>query len=604
MEPTVNVELIHQYFLAMGQSDIIYTMLLSEHLGLSDREVTNDIQQSSEVLLAMIAVTRYFKDYQITFDNQADNLVVSVLKKGDELFTFNIQNEVLQVRYPVDANTRINLNNYQVTENISVDLITAVSYWNTDTQTAVDIVEYLIAVHRLCNGYSDVTVLELLETKHRDVETHLKILNNIIGKLKNEPVAEEPVTPYLSQYNTPDEQAVEPDPQPLDIQELVTELNLYANIANKQNNTGVSIRTGSMGETVFGLGDVTQVITHWPIFTYGKNTTTLEETARHDVGGDDRQTFIEELEKGIIHQNVPFNINLIGGHLETIHTFIRVVLNMMKSGVAVTDVHFPATEIHKDDTDNDPLTRLWDTAESFYEEVLTAFNNNELVKLFDALGYEITRESTFNKTDHFTVNSFPTLICLEYASRLVASTQQHDSEKLTTFVSGYVANLVAIGWDKQALEDQGTTKLTNREHWVKSYGVEDVLSRFIQSLEKPMKRSDDLTPEIFKVPETQNLSDIRGHFNKSGLLNHLSHGVTSYQSDDTRVVYVKVNQEKEFTDELIIYIETKPDRIRIIPITYSSGNNLVDSINVFRSIRESEWPTILLYLQKTLTIGN
>ena len=253
-------------------------------------------------------------------------------------------------------------------------------------------------------------------------------------------------------------------------------------------------------------------------------------------------------------------------------------------------------------------------ARETYQQVSNLFCGNSRVNMYVRLGYvNVIKQSQppFNDVDGDTLeaDNFIELTAISYASSIINNSKQHTDEHAANFVETFINSLIAINWDRDVLVTMTPAALYNRANWVVGYEINKVISTIADKASKEfvadLTFDEDINSLI--IPAGNMVNDIRKFLNQTGRLFNLpSQSVIftnrSNKGVDTTYRYIQLDGARGDTTKLVVYIETTADKIRIIPVYLDTELKRVDSLNVFSSIRETEWPGILTYLAQTLSI--
>lgn len=641
MEPQLNLELIKMYYRATGQGTSIYVSLVKEYLNNLDQQDIESLPTIAPLLLAMVAVCHYDTTHSVTMYQAEDTIVATFFVVGEEMLTLSFADNWLSVKYP-EYGLSISTKGMDIENDIIPHIVADVGMWNMSPSRIKVVVDYLMAIQKLINPLNLVDVLDIFENERQDMLDTVSTFDKIIELYTVKDISddgddltytdeqyEHTVTQQYETHDTEGGLTTEQLPENINIKQVLTDsidselskvfLEEFSEIADI-----VKIQTSSL-VNVFFEGRHTLRLIHsggvdeiaWtlvakpdcPVGVYFMQPTTSDVVDIHNLDMASRDTMIKSFADvieantgGIVHDS--YGVNKV-----VIDEFIKIVLNIMESGVSPKDVHLPSEEPQTDPEEpvNDKIRKL---AAEYVNDIGIEFNENKHVKILDSIGYlahRLNAPSDFKPDDS---KSFVDLISRAYAADLTHNSRIHNSNTLKSFVQVYVNSLVSINWEPRVLKTLDPSVFRNRPNWVTSYGFDTI----VEAITKYWYPHEQLNIGFVTgdsnliIPTSNATTDIRNHLNSNQVLGDVPHGVTklAHTSDDGKVVtnyrYIRIPSHKDHDggDTLVVYIEMTSDRIRIVPIYTDSKTNKVDSLNVFVSIRETDWPNILLYLDMIL----
>lgn len=640
MEPQLNIELIKMYYRATGQSTDLYTTLIKEYINNLDKQDMPNLSTLAPLLLAMVGVCHYDKTHSLTMYQSGNTIVTTFFVEGREMLTLDFSDGWLSVKHP-EFGLSISTKDIDIENEVINHIVADVGMWNMPPADIKVVVDYLTSVQRLLNPRHSMDVLDIFENERKDmlevVSSFDKIIDLYITKDYDEDdgdltyTDEQHADAVKQQYEMSDVMG-EPTPEQLvenvkanrvrenSIDSELTKafLDEFSEIADI-----VKIQTGSSVKVFFEDNHTLKLIrgegideTVWVLVTkpdcpagvYFMRPATSDIKYIQYLDMTSRTSMIESFTKiietntgGIVHDACGLNKVIIDD-------FIKVVLNIMVSGVSPKDIHLPSEELQAelDESPNDKIKKL---ATEYVKDIEIEFNENKHVNILDTLNYQSHRLNAPVDVGSEGCKSFIDLIAQAYAADLTHNSRAHNTNTLKQFVLVYINSLVSINWEPQVLQTLDPTMFRNQPNWVNSYGFDTI----IEAITKYWYPHEQLT--IGEVDNTYNLiipisnatTDIRNHLNGNQVLGDVPHGVTrlSNTSDNGKVTnyrYIRIPAHKDHIggDTLIVYIEMTSELIRIVPIYTDSKTNKVDSLNVFVSIRETDWPNIVLYLDMVL----
>lgn len=615
MNANINISLVNDYILTTGNDKNIYqTLLLNCVEGLVADDVTKDLINLCPLFLATVAASRQFENYKVNIWKTTTGICAVVCENEKILFGYRVNRNDIILQYLNDSSTMSELiisdfKKVDISQEFVCMFVATSHLWDTSVDRAMKIIDYIEVVGDLLNsrGSTDIhtTLQETLETK----SSELKRIDEIIRFRIPGGKTEEKTAPS---YSKPEEPQIVETTTPFDAQEIITELTLFANVINKQTKTGVVVTSLADGEITFSVGNTVQRL--YPtsdegrMLTIASNKDTGISTSKEVITCSTREEFVRTFLEAVSSQSTVQVHHDVGGDIKAVQNFIVIILNIMTSGTSPNDIHLPGEVTSSPSVEEDSeLEKRWKLGREHYEETLNQYTRNGLVKLFLSLKHSPVEniedvETAFDNKPEFNLTCFPALISLAYADQLINKAEKHSEERLISFVTAYVEQLVSVNWDPEALADQTISKLTNRKDWVTTYSIDTILNKLLHKVDN-FPSLIDVLDDKYNIPESTDIATIRKHFLNNPVLETLNQRVTTFRTGDTETHYVRIQEEREFTDMFITVIEIKSDRIRVVPMTYSTKNNVVDSINIFKSIRESEWPSILTYLAKNLDLN-
>lgn len=639
MEPQINVELIKMYFRATRQGTDIYATLIEQYLTHIDDTVIETLPSIAPLLLGMVGVCHYTNGQSVTMHMGNGAITTAMFMNGDEMLSLVITDETVVVKYP-EWGVTIPTDKLDIESELIGRIIADAGSWNIDTDHICVIIDYLMAVQTLLNPRHSTDVLDILENNRQDaldtatrfdkIITHYTVdnIDDETGLAFSDEQYQDTVT---KQYDMSDvESGLTPEQLAENIKDnkeradsinsdltkaFLDEFSEIAKIVKTQTGSPIEVfledthtlklvHGGGVDETVWAL--VTKP--GCPAGTYFMRPATSDIKHIQYLDMSSRVSMIDSFAKiietntgGIVHDTCGLNKVIIDD-------FIKIVLNIMASGVPTQDIHLPSEEPKEDpsDTTNDKIKKL---AIKYMADIGIEFNENKQVKILDSLDYQIHRLNSPTSVDSEGCTSFVDLIARAYAADLIHNSRVHNSNTLKQFVLVYVNSLVSINWNPQVLQALDPSIFRNQPNWVTTYGFDKI----IEAITKHWYPHEQLN--IGEVDNTSNLivptsnatTDIRNHLNSNQVLGDVPHGVTKLSSTATNgkvtnYRYIRIPAHKDHTggDTLVVYIEMTSELIRIVPIYTDSKTNKVDSLNVFVSIRETDWPNIMLYLDMVL----
>lgn len=641
MEPKLNVELIKMYYRATGQGTSLYVTLIKEYINNLDKQDLPNLSNIAPLLLSMVGVCHYDNTQSLTMYQSGNMIIVTLHVSGDEILTLSFSEDWLSVKYP-EYGLGMSIKDVDIENEVIGHIIADVGMWNMAPARIKIVVDYLMSVQRLLNPRYEMDILDILENERQDLLDVVTSFDKIIDlyTVKNsdehyddltysdeqleDTVNKQSVMSEVDSGLTPDELAEnikvnQARADSIDSELTKSFLDEFSEIADI-----VKIQTSSP-VTVSFKDDYTLTLTHgsgadetvWalvtkpkcPAGTYFMRPATSDIQYIQYLDMTTRETMIESFASiidvntgGIVHDACGFNKVVIDD-------FIKIVLNIMLSNAAPGDIHLPSEETPIDPTEstNDKIKQL---ATEYTPDITSEFNNNKHVEILDSINYLAHRVNAPKNEYEEGCDNFVDLIARAYAADLVHNSRAHNANTLKRFAHVYIDSLVSINWEPKVLQTLDPSVFRNQPNWVTSYGF-DVIIDAITKYWYPHEQLDVGQIEGSSnliIPMSNATTDIRSHLNNNNVLTEVSSGVTNLSNvnDNGKVTYyryIRIPAHKDHIggDTLIVYLEMTSELIRIVPIYTDSKTNKVDSLNVFVSIRETDWPNIALYLDMVLT---
>lgn len=634
MEPQVNIKLLNQYLLATGQLDSIWDNLISQYMLNLDETQVPYLPTISQLLVGIIAVSRYYDNYGVTLTQTNSSILVSVCSAQEEVLSLVFDDNNVSINYPENINTlQMPFDTHTANNELIPSLVAALTDSNCDVNTLFEALGYLEEVYILISNSRVLDVESILKELANDLSEKLESLNSIVRVYTNG--HDENITSGKDDYpvNGDDDYSDEiHSPVPVvnrsgapsinydNAAEFVEMLSQYVDTVNAQ--TGRKFSTTAEGQfkytvsfedenetalwTIDKLQDVGMVM-------YGLKpiSSDIIDTLNLDYGN--LREFTSSVRDNIGNITYASKHGLTIPAFSTLNQFLQTVVTLMENGTDLKDIHMPSEE-KKDSGEQSQTARVMKLARETYKQVSNLFCGNSRVNIYVRLGYvNVVKQSQtpFNDVDDDTLeaDNFIELTAISYASSIINNSKQHTDEHVANFVETFINSLIAINWDRDVLVTMTPAALYNRANWVVGYEINKVISTIADKASKEfvsdLTFDEDINSLI--IPAGNMVNDIRKFLNQTGRLFNLpSQSVIftnrSNKGVDTTYRYIQLDGARGDTTKLVVYIETTADKIRIIPVYLDTELKRVDSLNVFSSIRETEWPGILTYLAQTLSI--
>lgn len=634
MEPQVNIKLLNQYLLATGQLDSIWDNLISQYMLNLDETQVPYLPTISQLLVGIIAVSRYYDNYGVTLTQTNSSILVSVCSAQEEVLSLVFDDNNVSINYPENINTlQMPFDTHTANNELIPSLVAALTDSNCDVDTLFEALGYLEEVYILISNSRVLDVESILKELANDLSEKLESLNSIVRVYTNG--HDENITSGKDDYpvNGDDDYSDEiHSPVPVvnrsgapsinydNAAEFVEMLSQYVDTVNAQ--TGRKFSTTAEGQfkytvsfedenetalwTIDKLQDVGMVM-------YGLKpiSSDIIDTLNLDYGN--LREFTSSVRDNIGNITYASKHGLTIPAFSTLNQFLQTVVTLMENGTDLKDIHMPSEE-KKDSGEQSQTARVMKLARETYKQVSNLFCGNSRVNIYVRLGYvNVVKQSQtpFNDVDDDTLeaDNFIELTAISYASSIINNSKQHTDEHAANFVETFINSLIAINWDRDVLVTMTPAALYNRANWVAGYEINKVISTIADKASKEfvsdLTFDEDINSLI--IPAGNMVNDIRKFLNQTGRLFNLpSQSVIftnrSNKGVDTTYRYIQLDGARGDTTKLVVYIETTADKIRIIPVYLDTELKRVDSLNVFSSIRETEWPGILTYLAQTLSI--
>lgn len=634
MEPQVNIKLLNQYLLATGQLDSIWDNLISQYMLNLDETQVPYLPTISQLLVGIIAVSRYYENYGVTLTQTNSSILVSVCSAQEEVLSLVFDDNNVSINYPENINTlQMPLDTHTANNELIPSLVAALTDSNCDVDTLFEALGYLEEVYNLISNSRVLDVESILKELANDLSEKLESLNSIVRVYTNG--HDENITSGKDDYpvNGDDDYSDEiHSPVPVvnrsgapsinydNAVEFVEMFSQYVDTVNAQ--TGRKFSTTAEGQfkytvsfedenetalwTIDKLQDVGMVM-------YGLKPISSDIIDPLNLDYGNLREFTSSVRDNIGNITYASKHGLTIPAFNTLNQFLQTVVTLMENSTDLKDIHMPSEE-KKDSGEQSQTTRVMKLARETYKQVSNLFCSNPRVNIYVRLGYvNVVKQSQtpFNDVDGDTLeaDNFIELTAISYASSIINNSKQHTDEHAANFVETFINSLIAINWDRDVLVTMTPAALYNRANWVVGYEINKVISTIADKASKEfvfdLTFDEDINSLI--IPAGNMVNDIRKFLNQTGRLFNLPSQsvIFANRSDkgvDTTYRYIQLDGARGDTTKLVVYIETTADKIRIIPVYLDTELKRVDSLNVFSSIRETEWPGILTYLAQTLSI--
>lgn len=634
MEPQLNIKLLTQYLLATGQFDSIWDNLISQYMLNLDETQVPYLPNISQLLVGIIAVSRYYENYGITLTQTNSSILISVCTAQQQVLSLVFDDKNVSINYPENLNTLpMPIDTYTANNELIPSLVAVLSDSNCDVDTLFEALGYLEEVYSLISNSQVLDVEGILKELANDLSDKLNSLNSLVRVYTNGQVVDVTADDdYPVNGDDVDDSDEVHSPAPVvnrsrapsvnydNAAEFVEMLSQYVDTVNAQ--TGRKFSTTAEGQfkysvsfedendtamwTIDKLQDVGMVM-------YGLKPQSCDIIDTLDLNCENLSQFTSSVRDNISKISYASKHGFTIPAFNTLNKFLQTVVTLMENGTDLKDIHMPNEE-KQDSGEQSPAARVMKLARETYKQVSNLFCGNPRVNLYVRLGYvNVVKQSQtpFNDIDGDTLeaDNFIELTAISYASNLINNSKQHTDEHAANFVDTFINSLIAINWDTDVLVTMTPAALSNRPNWVVGYEINKVISTIADKASKEfvadLTFDEDISSLI--IPAGNMVNDIRKFLNQTGRLFNLPSQsvIFTQRSDkgvDTTYRYIQLDGARGESTKLVVYIETTVEKIRIIPVYLDTELKRVDSLNVFSSIRETEWPGILTYLAQTLSI--
>ena len=186
MEPQVNIKLLNQYLLATGQFDSIWYNLISQYMLNLDETKVPYLPTISQLLVGIIAVSRYYDNYGVTLTQTNSSILVSVCSGQEEVLSLAFDDNNVSINYPENINTlQMPFDTHTANNELIPSLVTALTDSNCDVDTLFEALGYLEEVYNLISNSRVLDVESILKELANDLSEKLESLNSIVRVYTN-----------------------------------------------------------------------------------------------------------------------------------------------------------------------------------------------------------------------------------------------------------------------------------------------------------------------------------------------------------------------------------------------------------------------------------
>lgn len=628
MESKINLALLETYLRVTGQTELIFNLLLDQYVSQVDNVSVEYNYQTALLALAFISTKHKYPNYSCSVYSTSAQLTIGITDKDRDVLQLHISKESTTVTHPQTSwvyPTPDGQDIIQLLGNIVADTPSL----NAPLDNIQEIIELLMYVQSLAFPSYPLDPFEILVGKRNQLEKIVEDIKLTMVRFERLGDEEEP-TPHQEQpthVQTPViEDTIVPDSSVFDLDQVIkniTNLGLIAAQVIEQTKLNIAIDTTQKDRIILTkryddglvLSTILQIVESTLLLVLDLSTD-MEPVTQVSETIDPATT--QTLARGIL-DIIPRHLSFIQAKQGTrvgddMGAFITQIATILLSGANPEDIHLPQEEVVTSSEADTTMIKIWAKAKQVFRDTVIFFEQSRQVIIANQTGDHVSHgpfEGYLEDDVIFMVNSFPELISVAYATDLIINSKSHTVERHLKFVESYIDELVSVNWDTEVFSTMSVTPSKNKANWVTAYGIDKKLPKLLHQYSKITEHSASSLGLDFdpKLPATLDLVDLRKHINDSKMLLQLKEGLTtfnSHSSDETVTTcrYLNVVSQNASTESrLVLYIENSEQKITVIPIYTVGETGRVDSINIFTFIRESEWPSLILYLDNIVKGG-